>query len=142
MDPSEDHTAQDLRSGSGTQIIEIMEGTSYENNPVKGRTPREGGNWWMLVLVLVVAAGIFWALGRSGDTDRDEGPVSAPADTRIAEPDRTDVDRDIDLDRDEDDGVDLKLRDDDASIRARNNGENDLDAEIRIEDDRDRNDDR
>jgi hypothetical protein len=108
-----------------------MEGTNYETNPVKGRTPREGSNWWMLVLVLVLAAGIFWALGRSNDDGRDAGPVSAPADTRVAEPDRTDVDLD-----DEEDGVDLRIRDENSSINASGDGENnELDAEIRVEDD-------
>lgn len=105
-----------------------MEGR-YENNPVRDRTPREGSNWWVLVLVLVLAAGIFWALGRSGDAD-DVGPVSAPAETRIAEPDRIDNN----VREDVEDGIDIRVRDDNSNIRVKDdNTIDDVDADVHID---------
>jgi cbb3-type cytochrome oxidase subunit 3 len=59
------------------------------NNPVKDRTPRQGGTWWILLLVLLIAGGIFWALGRSKGDAVDAEPVGLPA-THIAVPDQID----------------------------------------------------
>ena len=48
------------------------------NNPVKGPTPRQGNAWWILVIILLVLAGIFFAVGRSND-DASGTPSNSPA---------------------------------------------------------------
>lgn len=48
------------------------------DNPMKGPTPRQGNAWWIFVIILLVLAGIFFAVGRSGNGS-GEAPVSSPA---------------------------------------------------------------
>ncbi len=48
------------------------------NNPVKGPTPRQGNAWWVFVVILLVLAGIFFAIGRS-DNSSTEAPAASPA---------------------------------------------------------------
>ena len=49
------------------------------NNPVKEETPRQGSTWWILILVLLVAGGVFWAIGRSDSPTPESGPVRSAA---------------------------------------------------------------
>jgi len=53
--------------------------SNQTNNPVKEGTPRQGNTWWILIIVLLVAGGIFWAIGRSHNPAPESGPVRSAA---------------------------------------------------------------
>lgn len=73
-----------MSCGAEPLIKEEMDQDRNSTHTVRTSSKR----WWILVILLFIASGIFWALGRSdGGAERTDRTTSSPA-PYLAEPDQ------------------------------------------------------